>query len=700
MSAIMDEFDYGNFRFIVEVDAGFAPGVQQATLWAAEKVDVDTLPLSHFTLPQLLHALPSTHKRSLVARYESLQFICRNCFEEEIEDLVRFCSKRTGRRKKRRYEEAKHTIRFIRGQIQLELQQSEKEFIEEEIIVLERRVFDRALLQEVCEEFHPVRYIRDFYFEEQDISYIREFCKRYALDAAFRAQAQSGEMHWAKRNTLFLRNLPALLVEAADELERMRIARDFFAWIDAHCEEILELPAYRLLKELDSACKLCTSMNDPLIQPAVEALNRLPGVVARFSCQGVSGTVRVQGRDILTVSPHEKYAYISFTTLGQYAHDRIILLLPQFPAITASRKHGIITLRSSGDNVRFREEILALAQHLLELVDDAWRSAPAEPGDLEGRFVEHSVPLPANAKLPAGLLPTRLEWLCQPGQIEDTLRLVYHLSCLSQERDFLEDDQEGLLQLKTALVRKAFENGLVEPLTYIDASQHFAHDFYPGQAADIAAASFINRLEALFDHEQLVPDAVQIDPSALALFSHISGYQLTTASDLHAIDERRIFTYIQSALEAVIEQACITREPITLSALEALCIQPIDLLDLQTSHLEDAPGWRTIVHRDLYRLDPEGRSQIAFRYRSPTAEYCFHLPYRIAETFVPEAAMSQLRIHPCNNVEQGEHQGAKLSNHPPLKQVLKELGVDVASICPHNLVPNVDGTGHRRRYRL
>jgi hypothetical protein len=84
--------------------------------------------------------------------------------------------------------------------------------------------------------------------------------------------------------------------------------RDFFRWVDTHAEEMLALPKYKRLKEKGSASESSADEPDPLIRTVVEALNRIPGVTTRFSCQGVLGKVRFGGHELLAVSPHEEYA--------------------------------------------------------------------------------------------------------------------------------------------------------------------------------------------------------------------------------------------------------------------------------------------------------------------------------------------------------------------------------------------------------
>lgn len=86
--------------------------------------------------------------------------------------------------------------------------------------------------------------------------------------------------------------------------------------------------------------------------------------------------MRFGGRELLAVSPHEEYAYVSFSELGQPACDALASLLPAFPAISDARVPGNFAsgtvLRSTGDNLRFREELLELAERVLASAD-SWR---------------------------------------------------------------------------------------------------------------------------------------------------------------------------------------------------------------------------------------------------------------------------------------------------------------------------------------
>ncbi len=280
-----DKVYYGNYKFVVELDTGAETGTNQRTVWFAEKVNIDTVPL-------------------------------------------------------------------------------------------ERQCFDQAILQQESRLFGDERFLRDFYFEEANTNYIRNFCRKFATNEAYRQQVLARETAWTKRNALFLRNLLIVFreqpypVHARDNDEHK--ALDFFHWINKHFEAILALPEYQHLQQIDNACKVDAGELDPLIRHAVELLNQIPGVTVRCSCQGVSGKVCFQERELLVVSEHEEHAYVSFSVLEQSVKDAIEVLLPEFPSITNVRLPGNFplwpVLCSTGDNLRFRAELVAFAKRVLDRV--------------------------------------------------------------------------------------------------------------------------------------------------------------------------------------------------------------------------------------------------------------------------------------------------------------------------------------------
>ncbi len=292
---------------------------------------------------------------------------------------------------------------------------------------------------------------------------------------------------------------------------------------------------------------------------------------------------------------------------------------------------------------------------------------------------------------PGGIPPSRLAWLCQPEQIERTLRLLFFLNHWAKARErLLYSDRQGLYRVKAALVRQAFASGLLNPVSYIDGSSAFARDFSLDLAADIATEVFIDRLAMLIEDDEYLPaDGEESDSAALGLFARITGRRPASRVDIEALDVEGTRAFLQEQLEALIAQARSSRQPIAARELAALCIEPIDLLNIHWSRNRPSPRWSELGESEAVQLDPEGLSLIAFEYAGATAHYIFHLPFRTAERFLPEPLVRDLKSRPGDSRECGEFFGRTIteaeSREHALGEILRELGVDVAAVCPYRL---------------
>ncbi len=694
MHMITDKMYYGDYKFFLELDTGAAAGVNQLTVWVAKKLDVHDVPLSQFSVAQLLDALLEPLQSRLRTQLEDEKRRCQRPFEEEIAELLHPFQTLKEQKGKQLPGKVKRKVRDLRSQMKTAVQRLESDFQRRELRTLERDCFDLTILQAESRIFGEEQILRDFYFEEVNDLHIQNFCRKFAMDATYRREVLAGEVLWAKRNGLFIRNLFATLSDESHllyEREYDRQAHDLFRWIDAHAEEILALPEYQRLKEIDTAFEPHVGGIDPLIRPAVEVLNCIPGVTTQFACQGVSGKVHFQGRDLLVVSPHVEFAYVSFSVLGRAAHDAIVALLADFPSVTPSRTFGRLALSSTGDNLRFREELAALAQRVLESVDENWQDLPEEHGNLNGKFTDQHVALPQNTSAPGGMLPSRLVWLCQPAQIERTLHLLFYLNHWAKAREqLLYADRQGLYQVKAAILQQAYTFGAITPIVYVDGSQTFASDYSFELAASIATEVFLDRLTELFTDESCVADDDEFDKAARYLFMRITGYEPRTLSEIEALDTQRVETAIHEYLQALVSQAKATRQPIAGSALSALFIEPTDLLDVYWSRNRPSPGWDELDESEARKLDPEGLSLIAFQYDSPTAHYIFHLPFRIAERFLSKQRVDELKNQPGSSREDGSFYGRTISEaesqEHPIEDILRELVVDIPAICPYGLI--------------
>jgi hypothetical protein len=292
---------------------------------------------------------------------------------------------------------------------------------------------------------------------------------------------------------------------------------------------------------------------------------------------------------------------------------------------------------------------------------------------------------------PGGIPLSRLEWLCQPAQIERTLHLLYSLNHWAKAREqLLYADRQGLYQVKAALVQHAVAAGLIRPVAYIDGSAAFAGDYSFDLTADMATEVFLDRLTMLFEEEEHLPaDADEIDSTVLGLFARIAGHDLTSRSDIETLGVEQVKAFLLECLVALVAQARSTRRPISGSDLAALCIEPVDLLDIHWSRNRPSPRWDELDEGEAIQLDPEGLSLIAFEYVSSTAHYVFHLPFRVSERFLPEQLVSELRNLPKDSRECGVFFGRTIteaeSQEHPAVEILHELGVDIAAVCPHEL---------------
>ncbi len=623
---ITDTMYYGNYKFEVELDTGSETGANQLAVWVAEKLNIDTVPLKQFGVAQLLNALIEPERMRLYTKLEEEKHACQQSFELEIASLHRPYTA-PGEKQEQKIP-GKRKVRKLREQKKAALQRLEVEFARRELWPLDRRWFDLDTLQAQSRVYSEEYFLRDFYFEEANYPHIRNFCRKFALDEAYRQQVLTGETRWAKRNALFVRNLLAQIGEdtlLSNERDFACRAREFFRWVDAHVEQIQALPEYRRLEEEDSAFQPSAGELDPLIRQAVEALNRIPGVTTQFSCQGVSGKVQFEGRELLVVSPHQEYAYVSFSELQRPAKDAISALLPLFTSITNARiPYNFVLkslLRSTGDNLRFRIELVELADRVLARLD----------GDGNIRPGESRLPVLADAAqaeeareglAPGGIPSSKLEWLCQPAQIERTLHLLFSLNHWAKAREqLLYVDRQGLYRVKAAVVQQAVAAGLIRPVAYIDGSAAFARDYSFDLAADMATEVFLDRLAMLFEEEEHLPaHADEIDSIALGLFARIAGHELTSRADVETLDVEQVKAVLLYRLGELVAQARSTRQPISGSDLAVLCIEPVTcLISMGAATVPHRVGMNSMRARRS-SLDPERLSLIAFECHEPLVE--------------------------------------------------------------------------------
>jgi hypothetical protein len=345
-------------------------------------------------------------------------------------------------------------------------------------------------------------------------------------------------------------------------------------------------------------------------------------------------------------------------------------------------------LRSTGDNLAFRKELLELASRVLEHVEGGQHSASQTYHISCWQDTIYPEYCPRTSA-PGGILPSRLDWLCQPAHIERTLHLLFYLNHWAKAREhLLYGDRQGLYEVKSVVLQQAYKVGAVDPVAYIDGSEAFARDYSYGVAVDIATEVFIDRFAMSFDGNEVLTD--EFDLYARKLFTHITGYQAKAQADSVMLDEKRVETFIRGSLQELVDQARVTRQPIPSEELAALFIQPADLFEVYLSRDRLYPGWDELSEGEIKQLDPEGLSLIAFQYNSSTAHYVFHLPLRVAEKFLPSQLVRELQSSASTSRETGTFYGQAItedeSQQYPIENLLRELLVDIVAICPHSLV--------------
>ena len=211
------------------------------------------------------------------------------------------------------------------------------------------------------------RWVRAFYFEDCDQQHIRNFCKKFAQDEDYRTTCLDGATDWAQRDDLFLRNItPSISWQESAVIQTLGGPQQAYAFFKQHWKAIITQPTYQQILAADSAFQPSSTILDPEIQAAVQLFNTIPGVRTKFSCQGVSGTVRYANLEILVVTPHERFGYIWFDTIPSLIEQQLIHYLTVWSG--AYYQPSMKLLVSSGDNHVFRETAYQLAQQLLEKV--------------------------------------------------------------------------------------------------------------------------------------------------------------------------------------------------------------------------------------------------------------------------------------------------------------------------------------------
>lgn len=158
----------------------------------------------------------------------------------------------------------------------------------------------------------------------------------------------------------------------------------------------------------------------------------------------------------------------------------------------------------------------------------------------------------------AGLTPSRLEQLCRPGQIEDTLRLLFALNHWAKARERLFfADRQGLYLVKAAIVRQAYLVDLVQARAYIDGREESGADLSFDLAADIASESFLWRLAEIadrFERERAERQEDTCDRLVHQLYTRITGRESISLDEVETLEIARVHEYILECLRDLEQQ--------------------------------------------------------------------------------------------------------------------------------------------------
>ena len=300
---------------------------------------------------------------------------------------------------------------------------------------------------------------------------------------------------------------------------------------------------------------------------------------------------------------------------------------------------------------------------------------------------------------PGAIFPARLEWLCQPEQLERTLSLLYYLNSWKRaSQQLLHADRQGLCEAQALVLEHAVRTGVMQASIYIDGARRFPDELLLGSVAETVARQIGIHLKRLSDPDiwpPFRPDGDRVYQEYIRpLYKRITSQDFKFVADAaNALEPAQIREYVEEKLQKLVERAKATRQPLPVRRLAALCIAPVDLLPIRDNRvyfLDSYETWGDLDISDQRKLDPEGYSEIAVRYSKASTEFVFHLPLRWAEIFVPLERLQELQRTPGISQEHGIYQGMLIdeaeSLKHPVREILQDLGVDIASACPHKLL--------------
>ncbi len=363
---------YGPYRFEVWFDTGNECGLDQRDVYVRERTPIERVPLTFFPGRRLLAAYRGADRAAREAAFADAVAQVEAQFAPAFETLARAAAAQPPAQQDKKQRRQREKQRRAAKREQQSAMQRLEQVLARELAVLPQNQFDLERLNEQVVRFDESRFLRSFYLEEVNEPHIRNFCRKFATDPAYRRAVDAGTTPWARRDALFVRNLLAVRPTTGGAQEQL------WRWMCQHAAAILALPDYVCLQQRDSAFDPSMSREyDPEIRAAVAAWNRVPGVATRWSCQGVSGVVTYNGHRVFAVTPHFAHAYIEFAPFSAPAADAVRNLAPSYPTVQVveavhvssagnERQDERVVFRiestAASANLAFRQDCVRLAE--------------------------------------------------------------------------------------------------------------------------------------------------------------------------------------------------------------------------------------------------------------------------------------------------------------------------------------------------
>jgi hypothetical protein len=132
---------------------------------------------------------------------------------------------------------------------------------------------------------------------------------------------------------------------------------------------------------------------------------------------------------------------------------------------------------------------------------------------------------------PGAIFPSRLEWLCQPEQIEWTLCQLYYLNSWKQaSQQILYADRQGLHEVQALVLEQAAKMGMMQAAMYVDSTRRFPGELLLDSVAENAARGVLIHMRGLRDPDiwpPFCPDGDRVyQQSIRPLYKRITGWEL------------------------------------------------------------------------------------------------------------------------------------------------------------------------------